>query len=249
MADLSVTAYPSDPQARVGLTKCMDALKKMEIVWPSAGRALDLLAGSKFNLQEAELTALSHHQGHRKRSAAQALEAESSKQGQGPSGAADYPPLRSQDYDTPAKYVNDGDKQAYTNGVDLPSGVPYVNDAGNSVSYMQSYARWPSDGNITQPFPGSLSTSVLSQLYSTGLVDGHVPPGIHMYSNAYDRHDVYEKGSRYSQYWNHYVATPQLATGYGHVPVDLDQQTQAHPGQVRANPPTPYLAEQYNPYS
>jgi hypothetical protein len=227
----------------VGLTKCMDALKKMEIVWPSAGRALDLLAGSKFNLQEAELAALSNHQGHRKRSAAQALEVESTKQSQ---VSNDYPPLRSQDYDTPTQYVNDGGKQVYTNGVDLSSSVPYVGHTSNSVSYLPSYARWPSDGNIAQPFSGPLSTSVLSQLYSTGLVDEHSPPGIHMYSNAYERHDVYEKGTRYSQYWNHYS---QVATAYGHVPVELDQQAQAHPGQVQANPSTPYLAEQYNPYS
>ncbi|KAJ7016417.1 hypothetical protein C8F04DRAFT_1345250 [Mycena alexandri] len=39
---------------RMGLTKCMDALKEMEIVWPSAARALDLLCGTQTTSSETE---------------------------------------------------------------------------------------------------------------------------------------------------------------------------------------------------
>ncbi|KAJ7920675.1 fungal-specific transcription factor domain-containing protein [Mycena leptocephala] len=49
-----VSSYPTDPQARLGLTKCMDALREMEIVWPAAGRALELLLGAQATLADAE---------------------------------------------------------------------------------------------------------------------------------------------------------------------------------------------------
>lgn len=45
-------AHPTDPQARIGLSKCMESLRTMQVVWPCAARALELLRGSKFNLQE-----------------------------------------------------------------------------------------------------------------------------------------------------------------------------------------------------
>ena len=47
---LVVASNPSDPQARIGLERIMDALKRMELVWPSAGRAWELLHGAKDGL-------------------------------------------------------------------------------------------------------------------------------------------------------------------------------------------------------
>lgn len=47
---VSVTAYPDDPQAHINLRRCLDALSAMRYVWPSAGRALELLSGAKMNL-------------------------------------------------------------------------------------------------------------------------------------------------------------------------------------------------------
>ncbi|KAI0321497.1 fungal-specific transcription factor domain-containing protein, partial [Amylostereum chailletii] len=49
----TLNVYPDDPQARKGLTTCLDVLKLMETVWPSAGRAWELLHGSKVNLASA----------------------------------------------------------------------------------------------------------------------------------------------------------------------------------------------------
>ena len=47
----AVAANPSDPQARVGLDRVMDALKRMDLVWPSAGRAWELLNGAKEGIE------------------------------------------------------------------------------------------------------------------------------------------------------------------------------------------------------
>ena len=46
---------PYDPQARVGLTKCMQALKKMGVAWPSAERAWELLNGAKDDLADGHV--------------------------------------------------------------------------------------------------------------------------------------------------------------------------------------------------
>jgi hypothetical protein len=249
-----VSTYPADPQARMGLARCMDALKRMEIVWPSAGRALELLAGSKFNLQEAELAKLSNHPDRRKRSAERDLDTEDIEaydRGRLPNANADYLTLRSQDYD-PSKYGNT-QQEVFSDGVDMQSGIPY----SNNVSYTSSYERWPLEGSVQHPFSGTLSTSVLPQLYSTGLVDEHATPGVRVYSNTYDRGGNgggggggYEKARRYPQYWNDHTTFSQLGTAIGNpVPVQFDQQVQSQSIQPQANPSGLYLPEHYDMYS
>ncbi|GJJ14593.1 hypothetical protein Clacol_008859 [Clathrus columnatus] len=52
MTTLSVR--PGDVQAGLGLQLCMDALQTMSILWPSAGRAWELLHGAKIDLREVE---------------------------------------------------------------------------------------------------------------------------------------------------------------------------------------------------
>jgi len=42
-----VSAHPSDPLARIHLGQCLEALTAMRFIWPSAERALDLLKGTK----------------------------------------------------------------------------------------------------------------------------------------------------------------------------------------------------------
>ncbi|KAH9847011.1 fungal-specific transcription factor domain-containing protein [Lenzites betulinus] len=46
----TLRTYPDDPQASRGLEKCMDMLRRMRIIWPSAWRALELLHGAKAQL-------------------------------------------------------------------------------------------------------------------------------------------------------------------------------------------------------
>lgn len=43
---------PLDETAGKNLDKCMKLLGSMSVVWPSAGRALELLVGAKENIQE-----------------------------------------------------------------------------------------------------------------------------------------------------------------------------------------------------
>lgn len=237
-----VSTYPSDPQARMGLTKCMEVLKKMEIVWPSAGRALEILAGSKFNLQESELVKLANHPDRHKRSAEQDLDTEDVGTYQHedlPSGAADYLGLRPQGYET-SRYENG--QEDLPNGVDLPSDLPFTDN--NSVPYLSSYERWTADGAVAQPFSGPLSTSVLPQLYSTGLVDERAIPGIRVYSNT----GGYEPGRRYPQYWNDCTTFPQLGTAYGSMQGHFDQEIQPDSSQASVSPSPMFLPQPYNMY-
>ncbi|KAE9408528.1 hypothetical protein BT96DRAFT_970469 [Gymnopus androsaceus JB14] len=46
----SISFSPNDPQARMGLRKCINVLTAMQVLWPSATRALELLEGSKVDL-------------------------------------------------------------------------------------------------------------------------------------------------------------------------------------------------------
>ena len=40
---MQVSGFLNDPQARIGLTECMDALQDMEAIWPLASWAHELL--------------------------------------------------------------------------------------------------------------------------------------------------------------------------------------------------------------
>jgi len=50
---VTLTLRPLNQQASLGLRQCLTALKKMEIIWPSAGRAWALLEGAKVQFDNA----------------------------------------------------------------------------------------------------------------------------------------------------------------------------------------------------
>lgn len=50
---LTLTLRPRNPAASLGLRQCMSALKEMEVVWPSAARAWDLLDGVELRVENA----------------------------------------------------------------------------------------------------------------------------------------------------------------------------------------------------
>lgn len=87
----------------------------------------------------------------------------------------------------------------------------------SAVDAPYQYDRWSSDTPISN-FPGSLSTSVLPQQYSTGLVD-----------SSAGRHPE-RQGRGYPQFWNDYTALAQMDTPYG-VPVMGDIGGQHPPSQ------------------
>lgn len=62
---VTVSVNPHNPQAQLGFKQCLDALRVMEIVWPSAGRALVLLTGAT----SVPMPSLPRSLGNNKRSA------------------------------------------------------------------------------------------------------------------------------------------------------------------------------------
>ncbi|EJD52017.1 hypothetical protein AURDEDRAFT_158861 [Auricularia subglabra TFB-10046 SS5] len=89
----TLTMRPSNIQASLGLQQCMDSLKAMNILWPSAGRAWELLHGSNVDVHQAELARLSHAGRPNKRPANDQLESEDVQQ---PAAASGMHPYRAQ---------------------------------------------------------------------------------------------------------------------------------------------------------
>ncbi|KAF8874834.1 fungal-specific transcription factor domain-containing protein, partial [Infundibulicybe gibba] len=207
----TLNAHPTDPQTRLGLTKCMEALRLMTVVWPSAGRARELLRGSKVNIDEPELATLANHPDRNKRSADQSLDDSFERTNQvQQSGVNDEPiTLRPQSYRDP---IYATDQEYYTPPQNVEAQPATNTMAHTPAPYFFSYDRWPSDPN-TLAYTGAMSTSVLPQLYSTGLTDdagvfpGHVPT--HGDQNGASR------AVRYPQYWNDFATFPQLGAAYG----------------------------------
>lgn len=67
---ITVSVRPSEVQASIGLSKCMTALKTMETIWPSAGRAWELLHGSKVEPGNADVARLEYPADVRRKRAA-----------------------------------------------------------------------------------------------------------------------------------------------------------------------------------
>lgn len=247
----SLSLCPDDPQAQLGLSRCMQALEDMEIVWPSAARAHELLRTCN-PLSRSPSRPRPHYAASpsgQKRTAEHLAETGGSQYGQSqsahvtalprdanpvvPSQAPYAPAWRSTQYGTSATPSPD----------EFPQGVP----PGQS----SSFSPWNDDGGSGPylPYPGTLTTSVLPQTYSTGLVDerrqaqsvtshhgqgrlhGHPNEGEHGYDQV--------SGARYPQYWNDYTPFGQLGIMYTH-PEGRHSSQPSHPSQVEM-----YLNGQY----
>ncbi|KAF8625103.1 hypothetical protein AX15_005575 [Amanita polypyramis BW_CC] len=267
----SVSLYPEDPQARVGLARCMEVLLAMQTVWPSAGRALELMNSAKTSLKENtfDVSLPGSGQERVKRSAAHMIE--EPYQGQLRSEAlVDYSGVRHQQHHQQAQYLahQSGNSIAYASDQDvyapaaltIPSSHQHQHPAQSTTStsvmengmgsqpVMNPYLtcdRWVPPDAV--PLPGPLSTSVLPQVYSTGLVDDVVTPGgDHMSSHteSHAENIPSSHGRRQSQYWNDYSTYSQLAPTYG----DVDAG-QNHSVSHSAPPQQMYMSGQYNMYS
>lgn len=222
----------------------MDALHKMEIVWPSAGRALELLRGAKVNLEEAELIKLANHPDRHKRSAEDILDDSFERNHLSNNANPDYLSLRTHSYGAPnnyhAVYSDTGSMQQQQQ--QPPSASPSSNP--NAPYFANGYERWPSDNANNLSYPATLSTSVLPQLYSTGIVDERAPH-VSSHNRLQSTTDQHGHPHRYPQYWNDYSTFPQLGTAYGALN-DQIPMPQQHPSSSQ---PQIYLPEQYNIYS
>lgn len=153
----------NDPQASLGLSKCMDVLKRIEIVWPSAGRAWELLNGAKEDLPELEIAFPSFDR-VRKRSADDPLSLD------------DATFLNLSRSSAPANgnsahvYPAAGLSHRYGPGpiLDMSTGEVGTNEP-TPLALFSTYNHWTPDSSLGFP-SAALSTSVLPQQYSTGFV-------------------------------------------------------------------------------
>jgi hypothetical protein len=176
-----VSTYPNDPQAQDGLRKCMDSLHRMEIVWPSAGRALELLRGSKLYRDQVEAERrLSLHpdRQQQKRVAERELDdaLELRYQVHLPGAAVTMASLGGGSVGRRARmhsrvlggggHVGDPTTAAGAMGFSSVMG-----DGGGlgAALFPAMYDPWAVE--VDPQYPATLSTSVLPQLYSTGFVD------------------------------------------------------------------------------
>ncbi|KAG2130112.1 fungal-specific transcription factor domain-containing protein [Suillus cothurnatus] len=255
----SSSIFPNDPQSRIGLFRCMDALQDMEIVWPSAARANELLRGSNVmaNPSNSTQACLSFTTRDRqKRTAERSIDSEdayerSQSHSQAlPSSGSPHVPGSGQGYANTWRSTQFSGT-SHDVGHSQESGAGRHSDfAGTSISTSQpSYYPWTSDGSSYLSFPGTLSTSVLPQMYSTGLVDGrragNLQPSTSHQGQA--RLAVHGSGSgaytsdqpgigRYPQFWNDYTSFPQMGMAY----------SQSHPQQQPPQQQDPmYMNGQY----
>jgi hypothetical protein len=179
---------------------------------------------------------VSNHPDRHKRSAEQSLDDTFDRGRHAQNGATDFMALPTTNYNY-ASYPS-------VMGVYPPSsaGIPPTSSspaANNEAPYVSSYERWPSGNASSLACSGTLSTSVLPQLYSTGLFDDRGPSssanaGISATADQTSHH----QNDRYPQYWNDYSAFSQLGTAYGQAsvpPLPVSSQT--------------FLPDQYNMYS
>jgi hypothetical protein len=213
-----VNAYPDDPQARNGLTTCMDMLQRMSIIWPSAGRAWELLYGSKANPRNS-VGSLSTADVVRaqKRTADHFLDDEATL------------------YQVDLHSTTPEERSEAVHGrhhAEQPSTL------GSSQNFYALCSRWQGEGSIND-FDGSLSTSVLPQQYSTGFFDGGVLRASDTSSaagvggvNSQQGSPVNRRG--YPRFWSDYSALSQLGPPFaGSVEYESQQpqqpQSQAYP--------------------
>ncbi|KAF8452405.1 fungal-specific transcription factor domain-containing protein [Boletus edulis BED1] len=212
----SLSVCPDDPQARMGLAKCMDALQDMDAVWPAALRAHELLSGcdplnkdASKHLQFGQLVTRQNGQERQKRAAEHAADSEDAYQRSQmhlPSSGGNSL-AASQSYAQPWRST-----QFTPISQETGPGQPGDFSPTTSLQASQPSYYWPSDGASYVAFPGTLSTSVLPQMYSTGLIDERRLP--HLTSSQHGQ----TRGGRYPQFWNDYTSFPQMGMAYGQSP-------------------------------
>lgn len=197
----------------------MDILERMHRVWPSAWRANELLHGSKVLSQNPNM--LSASPGDRPKRVADTLEEDSPES---PRQIAGQPFRPSQVY--PESGSSGPTQQNFTIDLTLPQ--------ADSPTYYQQYNRWTPPDSALPTMPNTLTTSVLPQQYSTGLVDERM-------QRSQDR-----PSTRYPQYWSDYSALGQMETAYS-MPVMGDIVPQHSPPPQ--NDQTMYVSDQYSLFS
>ena len=244
---IQVTVHPTDPQSRLGFTKCKQALYNIQIVWPSAGRALELFRGAKDPCGDAsDLVPLTNPSStvRLKRSAERSLDDSFSAHHSTTNRFDDIHPVertnpqrqqqQQPNYSSGIEgFAGDGNflaAAAMSTSASLPS-LPPANVV--PLSYP-----WQSGGMNTSNINTHLSTAVLPQLYSTGLVDENIHASrIHSNSDQ----STNNPSRRYPSYYD-YSSFPSLGSVY-----DIREPSQVSQPQVQAS--QMYIPENYSIYS
>lgn len=144
----------------------MDVLKRIEIVWPSAGRAWELLNGAKEDLPEHEIPFPSFDR-VKKRSADDPLSLDDAT-----FFALSRGPAAGNSTHVYSSGTTNGSTHRYGPGqlIDLPSAGEGESSEPTPLTLFSAYNRWSPDSSLAFPSAG-LSTSVLPQQYSIGFIE------------------------------------------------------------------------------
>ncbi|KDR77152.1 hypothetical protein GALMADRAFT_246384 [Galerina marginata CBS 339.88] len=259
MHDTALTVHPNDPQARVGLSKCMNALRAMSVVWPSAARALDLFGGAKCDISEdSDTISLTHIPTERnKRSAEHTPDHHSSI-----NNSAPQPPMNTFDYLRSIRHghSHSSHRHSYSHGshshsafaggdaVFLPPPNSHSTNSNSSSSVSASNPvsnpsyPWQSGDMNPHNFNPPLSTAVLPQLFSTGLVDDgiHAP---HTRVHSQTEQHSHPNPRRYPPQYFDYSSYPQVGSSY-----DIPQSVQIPP-QHQSQGSQVFIPDQYSLYN
>jgi len=253
-----VTLHPSDPQSRRGLSRGMAALQGLDVVWPSAGRALALCKGANVNIDPlldgsrpfiAPAYPPERNPERNKRSAEQAVEESF--------GGSQTPVVQSQfSYMQP---VRQGHSHSQSHGYpqaqsttaygEAPSYLGSTSRAGPSAmtgvaTHLPPYS-WQGDDINAHSFTTPLSTGLLPQTYSIGMIEDHIQQG-RMSEQSHLAHPHHAR--RYSTQYYEYPSNFQLSQGYELAsPIHASPQPPANAATSQS--PQAYLSEQYNIYS
>ena len=240
-----VTAHPTDPQSRLGFTKCMRTLYAMQIVWPSAGRALELFRGAKVDPSKdtSDLIPLTNPPSsdvRHKRSAEQSLDDSfiiSHRSNQfddmHPVSRSNIQPQQESIFSSGVRGFT-GDNYLATSAASLPS----LTDPNMIPS---SYA-WQGGGGVnTDNINTHFSTAVLPQLCSTGLMDenlhaSRIQSNFNQLTNNSPR--------RYPPPYYDYSNFPPLGSVY-----DIREPIQVVSSQPQSQASQMYIPENYSIYS
>ncbi|KAL1742298.1 fungal-specific transcription factor domain-containing protein [Schizophyllum fasciatum] len=157
-----------DPQARMGLSKCLSALQLMEVIWPAAGRALELLSGAKINAPDTDrLVPLTERH---KRQPDQSVDDLYRSHGQ----SEVYRDIILRANNGTLPYISD-EAEPYGGQDSQPLPGP------SSLPNLSFDHRWPAPDQLTYPGSvpsGGLSSSLPQTLYGIGAPSQHrIPSG------------------------------------------------------------------------
>ena len=247
-----VTTHPTDPQSRLGFTKCMRTLYAMQIVWPSAGRALDLFRGAKVDPSKdtSDLVPLTHPPSsdvRHKRSAEQPLDDSfiTSHRSATNNQFNDMHPVSRSNTQGPQQQ-----QSIFSPGVREFTGENYVATSAsltdpNMVPSSYAWQGGGGGGMNTNNINTHFSTAVLPQLCSTGLMDENLHAS-RMQSN-FNQLTSNPSSRRYPPYYD-YSNFPPLGSVYD-VPEPIQVSSSSQSPQSQQASSQMYIPENYSIYS